>query len=170
MSSKLGRRLEGLCTHIAPRSANSPHGGLLSSRSAALLTEGTHAVDDDWLVEDAARAAARRPLSSAQVEQFVRDGFLILQINDVEPEAHRSIFTAAHRSHRGPVTEAALQRMEQTTGWPRHPEAALPMDSTVQPTADEIQRASAALSAVSRSEVLLGAVRECLPDRPVPCC
>ncbi len=111
------------------------------------------------------RAAERRPLSAAQVEQFVRDGFLILRIDDVQPEAHHSIFTTCLRAHKGPVTESGLRHIEQTTGRSRHQDAALPMDSAEHPTADEIQRSSAALSAVTRSEVLLGAVRECMPIR-----
>ena len=137
-------------------------GGQLAARPAPGAAVSSDAVLDDGtaqLLADAAGAAALRPLSAAQVAQFVREGFLILQLDDVPAEAHRNIFTACRRGHRSPVTEAGLQRHEASTGRPRHPDAALPADTEERLSEEEIASSAEDFAAVSRSEVLLGAAR-----------
>ena len=143
------RRLRQLGGQLAPRPAPSA-----AVSSDTVLDDGTA-----QLLADAAGAAARRPLSAAQVAQFVREGFLILRLDDVPAEAHRNIFSACRRGHRSPVTEAGLQRHEASTGRPRHPDAALPADTDEQPSEEEIASSAEDFAAVSRSEVLLGAAR-----------
>jgi hypothetical protein len=47
-----------------------------------------------------AAAPAIRPLRMSQLKQFIRDGYLVLQVVDGVPEGfHGRVFAKAHSSH-----------------------------------------------------------------------
>ena len=72
------RRFRQLCGHVIPARA-----------TAAPAVSAARANDDgraERLVASTAASAGRRLLGAVQVERFVRDGYLILQLDDLSPE------------------------------------------------------------------------------------
>lgn len=89
--------------HLVRCTAAAAAAGQSAAAAAAAAGSGasTPAVQDDdgataaTSAEPTAAAAAIRPLTLKQVKQFIRDGFIVLQINDVPEGFHDGVFAKA---------------------------------------------------------------------------
>jgi hypothetical protein len=164
--AKFQRRILVLDAHVATASTTGIAAGLRASfrrgddgghhhRPAAAEGSSSPAAGDGG-------GGGRRLLSDLQVERFVRDGFLVLRLDDIPTSAHRSIYDCCRKQFRGPITEAGLRGMEVSTGRLRHRESAPAADSAEQPTTSEVATAVRDFAAVTRSRLLLGAAESLL--------
>jgi hypothetical protein len=92
----------------------------------------------------------------------VRDGYLVLRVDDVPNAVHRRLYEAVRISSKGTVTEAGLERLAAETGRPRHPDAALPVDAPEQLGAAEKAQAARDFAEIGGSETILGAAHSLL--------
>ena len=137
------RRCRAVLTHLAsPQHAGPPP--LISTPAAAL---------------DAAEPAAppMRPLSAAQIAQFAEMGYLVLNIDELEPELHARIYEYARINQKGSVFTPG--QISETTA------AQEALESEPELTPEQRLQFRNDFAAVSTSPTILGAMHSLLgPD------